>query len=249
MILYFSGTGNSAFVARRIASVVEDEVISMNDRMREHDHRKIVSEKPLVFAVPTYGWRIPKLVEEWISKMTFEGNRKAYFVMTCGGDIGNAEKYIQKLCEKKHFEFMGCAEVVMPENYIAMFPVPGEEEAISIVKKAEPVIEETASAIREGFRLPSKTVSAVGKACSSVVNELFYPLFVKDRKFWATDACIGCGKCEKVCPLHNIRLKNGKPVWMKKCTHCMACISECPKEAIEYGKASKGKVRYRCPEI
>ncbi|MDO4307293.1 MAG: EFR1 family ferrodoxin [Eubacteriales bacterium] len=249
MILYFSGTGNSAFVAKRIASIVRDEVVSINDRIREHSHKKIVSEKPLVFAVPTYGWRIPRLVEEWICKMTFEENQKAYFVMTCGGDIGNAEKYILKLCEKKKFEFMGCAEIVMPENYIAMFPVPEEEEAISIVKKAEPLIEETANAISAGYRLPSKEVSSAGKICSSVVNELFYPLFVKAGKFRATDACISCGKCEKVCPLHNIHLKNGKPVWKRKCTHCMACICDCPREAIEYGKASKGKPRYHCPEV
>ena len=46
------------------------------------------------------------------------------------------------------------------------------------------------------------------------------------------------------CPLNNIRLENGKPVWGKNCTHCMACICYCPKEAIEYGKKSKGKPRY-----
>ena len=51
----------------------------------------------------------------------------------------------------------------------------------------------------------------------------------------ATDACIGCGKCVELCPLNNIRLENGKPVWGKHCTHCMACICYCPKEAIEYG--------------
>jgi len=44
--------------------------------------------------------------------------------------------------------------------------------------------------------------------------------------------------------LNNIHLENGKPVWGKNCTHCMACICYCPKEAIEYGKKSKGKPRY-----
>ncbi len=35
---------------------------------------------------------------------------------------------------------MGCAEVVMPENYIAMFNAPEKEEAVKIVKKADVVI-------------------------------------------------------------------------------------------------------------
>ena len=56
--------------------------------------------------------------------------------------------------------------------------------------------------------------------------------------------CIGCGKCVELCPLNNIHLENGKPLWGKNCTHCMACICYCPKEAIEYGKKSRGKPRY-----
>mgnify|MGYP002728531920 CR=1 FL=1 len=60
----------------------------------------------------------------------------------------------------------------------------------------------------------------------------------------ANDKCIGCGKCAKMCPLNNIKLKNSKPVWGKNCTHCMACICLCPTEAIEYGKKSVGKPRY-----
>ncbi|MBP9515735.1 MAG: 4Fe-4S binding protein, partial [Clostridia bacterium] len=46
------------------------------------------------------------------------------------------------------------------------------------------------------------------------------------------------------CVLNNIELKNGKPVWGKSCTHCMACINFCPTNAIEYGKHSIGLRRY-----
>ena len=76
------------------------------------------------------------------------------------------------------------------------------------------------------------------------MNPVFYRFFVKAEAFRATEACIGCGKCVELCPLNNIHLENGKPVWGKNCTHCMACICYCPKEAIEYGKKSKGKPRY-----
>ena len=65
-----------------------------------------------------------------------------------------------------------------------------------------------------------------------------------DMPLYDLNACIGCGKCVELCPLNNIRLENGKPVWGKNCTHCMACICYCPKEAIEYGEKSKGKPRY-----
>lgn len=64
-----------------------------------------------------------------------------------------------------------------------------------------------------------------------------------------SDACVGCGQCASKCPLNNIELRNGKPEWGKQCTHCMACISYCPAKAIEYGKRSVGKPRYRFEEL
>lgn len=68
---------------------------------------------------------------------------------------------------------------------------------------------------------------------------------MKAAAFYSTDECIGCGLCEKLCPLKNIQIrKDHRPVWGKECTHCMACIAKCPKKAIEYGKKSKGKNRY-----
>ena len=79
---------------------------------------------------------------------------------------------------------------------------------------------------------------------SGSVNKMFYSLFVKADAFNVDGKCIGCGKCEKICPLNNIKIQNGKPVWGKECTHCMACICHCPTEAIEYGKKSIGKPRY-----
>ena len=33
MILYFSGTGNSEYIARRIAKATGDEILSLNERI------------------------------------------------------------------------------------------------------------------------------------------------------------------------------------------------------------------------
>ena len=47
-----------------------------------------------------------------------------------------------------------------------------------------------------------------------------------------SQACIGCGLCTQICPMHNLELKNGKAVPAEKCTMCYRCISRCPKQAI-----------------
>ena len=247
MIMYFSGTGNSAYVANFIGKQINDEIVNIFDKLRDHDYSKITTSKPLVFVVPTYAWQIPHMVRDWISKTEFAGNTKAYFVMTCGDSIGNAGYYGKQLCKKKNFIYMGCAEIVMPENYIAMYDAPDKESAKLIVARAGGKIQTTADLIKKQLRIPDQKVSFGGKISSSLINSAFYLCIVSAKKFYTLDQCISCGHCEKVCPLANIKMVDGKPSWGKNCTHCMACICTCPKEAIEYGKISKGKPRYTCP--
>lgn len=46
------------------------------------------------------------------------------------------------------------------------------------------------------------------------------------------EKCIGYGACERVCPMKNIRVKDGLAVSGGKCTMCYRCVSECPKKAL-----------------
>ncbi len=247
MILYFSGTGNSKFVAEKIAKTTNDSVTSLNNLIKENKSIKITDNEKLVFVTPTYGWRIPKIVENKILTFNKSFNNNVYFVMTCGGEIRNAEVYLKKLCVKKGYNYMGCSEIVMPENYIAMFKTPNKNEAVKIIDAALPKIEETANLIKSGSALPATKCNFTGGIYSGAVNKIFYDFFVKDKKFYVTDKCISCGKCVKVCPLNNITLTNKKPFWHSNCTHCMACICSCPAEAIEYGGNSKNQPRYLFP--
>lgn len=96
--------------------------------------------------------------------------------------------------------------------------------------------------VAEGLEMLLYDLNACIKAGDTA--PVFYRFFVKADAFRATDACTGCGRCVELCPLNNVHLKNGKPVWGKNCTHCMACICYCPKEAIEYSEKSKGKPRH-----
>ncbi|MBC8570570.1 EFR1 family ferrodoxin [Zongyangia hominis] len=248
MILYFSGTGNSEYAAKRIGKAIDDEVVNLFERIQSSDFAKMYSQRPWVVVVPTYAWRIPRIVQKWLEQTPLFGNSEIYFVMTCGGSIGNAGKYLQKLCAKKKMTYRGCMGILMPENYIALFSTPAEEQARPILDQAKDVIDRTARFLQNGESFPKADISFGDKMNSGIVNDLFYPMFVHAKKFYATDGCVSCGKCVSVCPLKNVRLENGKPVWGKDCTHCMACISRCPKEAIEYGNHSKGLPRYTCPE-
>lgn len=244
MIFCFSGTGNSLYIARRIAKEINEEIIDLNVKIKNNDNSGIKTGENLIIVVPTYAWRIPRIVSKWILETEFIGAKRLWFVMDCGGEIGNASKYNRKISEKKNLCYMGTAQIVMPENYIAMFKAPTPAVARKIIEKAEPLIDNVIKHIKaeEAFSKPRNNL--YDRFMSGPINPLFYHFFVKPSAFKVKTTCIGCGKCVNKCPLNNIKLDSGKPIWGKNCTHCMACICYCPVEAIEYGKKSKGKQRY-----
>lgn len=249
MILYFSGTGNSRWAAEQLAQPLQEDLVDAGAWIKESRRGDFSSDRPWVFVAPTYGWQLPHVFMDFLRQATLSGSREAYFVMTCGGDIGNSEKTIRALCAHLGLTFRGVLEVVMPENYIALFSAPEESEARAILNKARPVLAQGAEIIRRGEEFPGKSVGAMDKLKSSLVNRAFYRLIIKATPFYATDSCTGCGLCQTACPLNNIQLAEERPRWGGECTHCMACICGCPTQAIEYGKHSRGKVRYRCPEL
>lgn len=249
MVLYFTGTGNSRYVAERIAQALGDTLCSLNDRIKAGDTSPVNSDARLIIVVPTYAWRIPHIVQEHLENTVFPGAAQVWFVMTCGGQIGGAGRPNQALAQKMGLAYQGTAQIVMPENFIAMFNAPTVEEARRIVAKAEPFIDRAIAAIRAGHMFSPPRKKLYDRIASSAVNPVFYPLFVKANPFTASDVCIGCGKCEKLCPLNNITLQNARPVWGTNCTQCMACICYCPTRAIEYGKKSAGKPRYHFEEL
>lgn len=244
MVLYFSGTGNSKYVAQRISEETQDKLLSINERIKNDDIRPIEMGENVIIVVPTYAWRIPVVVKNWLINTSFIGAKNFWFVMTCGDNIGNADEYNRKLCKIKNVRYMGTAQIRMPENYIAMFDVPVAEKARHIIEKSEPNIEALCKLIETREQFASQQITPHDRLLSSVINAFFYPFCVKAKSFTADEKCVSCGKCAAVCPLNNIKIANGKPVWGNRCTHCMACICYCPTEAIEYGKISIGKPRY-----
>lgn len=249
MIVYYTGTGNSRYAAEALAHFTGDEIFDATEAMCKGEKASLKSERPWVFVCPTYCWRIPTVFQKWIYESSFKGCRDAYFVMTCGADIGHADKYINSLCAKAELKFRGVQELVMPENYLAMFAVPGEEESAEIRRKADGVLKAAADKINGDLPFDSKKAGILAAIKSGPVNPAFYGICVKSKAFTVSDACISCGKCAKSCPVHGIEIRDGKPFWTGECTHCMACICGCPSKAIEYGKVSIGKPRYQCPHF
>ena len=174
MVLYFTGTGNSRYVAERIAESLGDELLRINDRIKTGDYSPVKTNERLVIVTPTYAWRIPRIVRDWLAETDFPCGAQVWFVMTCGSEIGNAAKYNRALCREKQLTYMGTAQIIMPENYIAMFNAPQAEEARQIVAKAEPDIDRVISVIAEDQAFTPPRNNLYDRFMSGPVNPIFY---------------------------------------------------------------------------
>lgn len=246
MVLYFSGTGNTEYIAKLIADGLDDECLDLFDRIRANDQSPLYSEKAYIICVPIYVCEMPLFLIKYLKSINFNGNKKVYFIFTSGGYCGSAKVQAKFFSFQKKLKFAGCAEFVMPRNYVANNRYAMDSETV-IHKKIETATKKVGQVVQDiqnGKKLKSRHVWLFETLIITPFALLWtkYKLVAKD--FYTTDGCVGCRICEKVCPLNNIQMTDQRPKWGDNCTHCMACIAKCPKKAIEFGNKTQGKQRY-----
>ena len=243
MILYYSATGNTEFVAKEIAERLDDQCLNLLERIKTQDFSPIHSDRPFIICAPVIVCEMPRFMDAYLKKVPLTGSKDVYFIFTSGGYAGISGVLSKSLVKKKNMTYHGHAEVTMPRNYVANnhYTMLSHEEAKERIVEAYGRLDGIADDIKCGRPLTARHIAL----WESIVTIPFNPVWVKykltSKDFFTTDACIGCGKCEKVCPLNNIQIKGKAPVWGSNCTHCMACISHCPTRAIEYGNMTQEK--------
>ena len=129
-------------------------------------------------------------------------------------------------------------------NSFAVSNMLSPEEIKERILDSNQKITSVVSDIKAGKKLTARHVFFFETLITLPFNPVWCKVKLKADDFYTTDKCIGCGKCANLCPLNNISLQGKKPVWGNQCTHCMACIGNCPTEAIEYGTITQDKDKY-----
>jgi len=248
MILYFTGTGNSKFVADYLSEKLEDNVISLNNVIKNNENLICKSEKPYIIVAPIYAWRLPAVVEETIKKAQLNGCKSVYCIVTMGENSGNADKYICKIISDKGMNFTGYIGVAMQNNYLFMEKMPKPRDASKALKTIIPKLDKIAAAIKKNECLEKDDKTAFAALMSGVVNKGFNKFMLKNQQLKADNDCISCGKCVQLCPVNNIEIADDKPTFKGNCCGCLACLHHCPKQAINVKNQTQDKGRYVCPE-
>ncbi len=233
-IFYFTGTGNSLYVAKEIGSEIHSIPKLLKEGKREFE------DEAIGFVCPCYGFGLPRSVIDFMEKSKFQANY--YFaVMTYGNMAAAGLNHIEQIGAKAGIKFNYTNEILMVDNYLPLFDIKDQLEKES-AKDIEGALRKIVADIQA--RKNSLTRKGRASALVSKLVHLTYNYMVDngDKKFIIQDNCNGCQVCEKVCPKNNIVVEN-KPQFLHQCDSCYACIHHCPQNAIHL-KSEKSNARF-----
>lgn len=242
MILAFSGTGNSLYVAKLLAASLGERLSVYPDSPASRPGERVV------WVFPVYSWGVPPVVARWIasSAPALVQSGDHYAVMTCGDDAGLSAGRWRRLVAAAGGVAAGAFTVIMPNTYVLMkgFDTDPVEVADAKIAAAPARVAEIARSIENRFKGDDVTRGRFAWFKTAVIYPWFVRHAMSPRPFHSTAGCVGCGICARSCPMSNIEMKDSRPAWGGDCAMCLRCYHICPHHAVAYGHATDGKSRY-----
>ena len=262
MVFYFSGTGNTKWVAQQIAGAIGEELLYIPDLIREDRyHFTLGKDERIGFCFPTHGWQPPRIVRDFISRITVGQRSEDTFcwaLTTCGDNMGEAMTILNKeLAANKQLQTAGgrrleaetLFSVIMPESYVClpfMYTDTPEREREKIDQARLDLAAFVKVVANRQTGHSRLKLGLTPWTFSHVIGAYFNRCMITDKKFTVdSDVCIHCGRCAAECPVADIEFDN-TPRWKNNgtCTCCLSCYHHCPVHAINYGTITRKRGQY-----
>jgi ferredoxin len=247
-IYYFSGTGNSYYVAKELQKRIQNsELIPIVGIINRNEIKCKSDTVGIIF--PLQGPTFPNAVKQLLEKIDLTDTRYIFAIATRGGTTCRIREQINKVLKKKgkslnsHFiitVFNNDPKIMNENNQVYEFHVPTDEEITNkkrqidvrldvikdiIINKETRHEVDKEYGFKYGFLLEKIVIFATKLMESKSIKNYFY----SDVK------CTGCGVCEKICLSKRINLIDGIPRWKDEilCFMCYACLNYCPQKSVQ----------------
>lgn len=246
-IYYFSGTGNSLYVSKKLQAHLSEASLYPIVKYL-NDEEITIEEEKVVIVFPVYTLTIPLAVQDFIKKLNMDKMKYLSLVATRLGLYFDDFSRVEKIIEKKNSHVDSYFLINMPSNDIKVEdfkPLTPDElstlftEVDENVNKIVHIVEggETYLEKDHNYSVPMPYGDFRDKMLLKIIPRLmiFSRWIGGVNYFYVLDKCNGCGLCEKVCLSQKISMEDSKPTWDKKklCYMCYACINYCPTRAVQ----------------
>lgn len=227
MVLYFTGTGNSLYVAKKLDNV------RFSIPQMIHDDNKVYEDKRIGIVCPIYGHEMPEIVKKFIRESVFH-TEYFYLVLTYGRMHGGAAELARQYLSECRLKADYINIVKMVDNYLPAFDM-NEQLALDPEKKVDEHISLIKADIDSYKQWEPEVTQADRDWHQRYLNiRKKEPIDIKSGIFRVLNHCIGCGICMRVCPTGSIQVKNQHAQYIDtgNCQMCLACVQHCPENAI-----------------
>lgn len=240
MIFYFSGTGNSKWIAEKIAMKLGEEALDIAKLYKEGlTTYRAKSGEVVGLVFPVYAWRAPEMVTNFARNIKLKEDNYTFAVCSCGDESALA---LQSLAQV--FKMKSGFSIIMPNNYMVGFKLDDQDIIENKISAANSRIIGICQHIQEKEEVFDCYKGNGAFMKSNLINFLFNAFARDSKAFRVEESCDGCGVCVANCTGNNIDIVEGHPKWTGKCNMCFSCINRCPKEAIQYKSKTINKGRY-----
>ncbi len=253
-VYYFTGTGNSYHVAKRVACCIDASLIPIVSLQED----AVIEADLLCFVFPVYDFKPPGKVIEILEKLKKISAKHVIAIATYGVALSSTMKHMKIALRKKGIILTGGYGIKMPHNAVGSIGFP-DDETLARIQEADQRIGEIVEDFLAGKVLPVEKTSiwedmTMIKQLPHIARLVAILIFKgpKSLEFMVTEDCVRCRQCVKICPAGNIEWVNGKPLFGECCASCFACLQWCPGTAIHFGEYSLERLgikHYHHPDV
>jgi flavodoxin/Pyruvate/2-oxoacid:ferredoxin oxidoreductase delta subunit len=248
VIYFFSGTGNTEFVARLLEDNLKARNINVDIVPIDFTGKVEIEAYDTIFiGYPVHGYGMPPIIRQFIETLP-EGNLKNVVIFSSfGGLSGGAETVVAKLLVEKGYQPIGYCGILMPKNNPAGSDIQ-QQPIEKYVASARIKVSHFCQKITEG-KTTVRTFSLGNYIIGSRLNKYQISHLSQDfsKKAYTDKKCIYCLKCVKMCPVRNITYQNSQISFSNHCLCCLRCFNNCPVSAIQTTDHTDTVSRYKGP--